>query len=129
MRDSIIMVFDKWKATAEEFKDVCPENMWLPLSLIFASNVGAHITQKYSVVLLQTNDSHFIVGDQPVVNTYSTFNMLSQPTDVELFYPITPYKALLLTTDPIYKPFFYIKRNLKMPIFQGKPALYKTFYL
>ena len=102
MHDSIIMVFNKRKATAEEFMDVCPENMWLPLSLIFASNVGAHITQKYSAVLLQTDDSRFIVGDQPVVNTYSTFNMLTPPNDVELYYPITPQKALLLTTDLKY---------------------------
>ena len=102
MRDSMRMVFDKCKASIERFNEICSENMWLPLSLIFASNVGAHITQKYSAVLLQADDSHFIVGDQPVVNTYSTFNMLSQPTDIELYYPITPHKALLLSTDPKY---------------------------
>lgn len=48
---------------------------------------------------MQADDACFIVGDQPVVNTHSTFTMLTPPNDVELFYPITPYSALLLTTD------------------------------
>jgi hypothetical protein len=96
------MVFVKYKAINEEFKDICPENMWLPLSLIFASNIGAHVAHDFSVVLLQTEDKFFIVGDQPVVNTYSTFNMLTTPNDVELFYPVTPHTALLLTTNPKY---------------------------
>lgn len=102
MRDSLTMVFAKYHAINEDFKNICPENMWLPLSLIFASNVGAHVTHDFSAVLLQAEDSHFIVGDQPVVNTYSTFNMLTPPNDMELFYPVTPHTALLLTTDPKY---------------------------
>ena len=76
--------------------------MWIPLSLIFASNVGAHIAHYYSAVLLQADNACFIVGDQPVINTHSTFDMMTTPTDVELFYPVTPHSALLLTTDPKY---------------------------
>ena len=48
------------------------------------------------------DDSCFIVGDQPVINTYATFDMLTPPNDVELFYPVTPYTTLLLTTDRKY---------------------------
>ena len=99
MRDSIILAIAKYKEKNENLKDICPENMWLPLSLIFASNVGAHVTHDFSAVLLQTEDRFFLVGDQPVVNTYSTFNMLTPPNDMELFYPITPHTALILTTD------------------------------
>lgn len=76
--------------------------MWLPLSLIFASNVGAHVAHNFSAVLLQTENSYFIVGDQPVVNTHSTFDMMTPPKDMEFFYPLTPYSALLLTTDRKY---------------------------
>ncbi len=99
IRDGIIKVFEKVKTENHVFLDIHPENMWLPLSLIFASNVGVHIAHDFSAVLLQADDTCFIVGDQPVVNTHSTFTMLTPPNDVELFYPITPYSALLLTTD------------------------------
>lgn len=102
MRDSLTKVFADNKDKYEVFKDIRPENMWLPFSLIFASNVGAHITHNFSAVLLQAEDSCLIVGDQPVVNTYSTFNMQTPPDDVELFYPVTPNSALLLTTDRKY---------------------------
>lgn len=102
MRDSITMVFEQYKAISEDLKDIRPENMWLPLSLIFASNVGAHVTHNFSAVLLQAEDSCFIVGDQPVVNTYSTFNIQTPPNNMELFYPVTPHTALLLTTDQKY---------------------------
>ena len=103
MRDSFIMVFDKFKASSEDFKDICPENMWLPVSLIFASNVGANVAHNFSIVLLQAEDSYFIVGDQPVLNTFSTFDMYTPPTDVELFYPVTPHTALLLTRNRKHK--------------------------
>jgi len=102
MRDSVELVFTKAASTMECFKDICPENMWLPLSLIFASNVGAHIAHNFSIALLQTDSNYFIVGDQPVINTYATYDMHNPPVDVEFFYPITPYTAVLLTTDRKY---------------------------
>lgn len=101
-RDGILKVFEKVKAENGSFADIRPENMWLPLSLIFASNVGAHVAHNFSAVLLQTENSYFIVGDQPVVNTHSTFDMMTPPKDMEFFYPLTPYSALLLTTDRKY---------------------------
>lgn len=101
-RDGIVSVFEKVKHETTQFADLHPENMWLPLSLIFASNVGATIAHHYSAVLLQTDNAYFIVGDQPVINTFATFDMMTAPNDVELFYPVTPHSALLLTTDPEY---------------------------
>ena len=102
IRDSIIAVFEKGKRDFGYFADIRPENMWIPLSLIFASNVGAYIAHNYSAVLLQADNACFIVGDQPVINTHSTFDMMTAPTNVELFYPVTPHSALLLTTNPKY---------------------------
>ncbi|SHK07416.1 Protein of unknown function [Anaerocolumna jejuensis DSM 15929] len=103
IRDSIIMVFTKGKNIFENFKDVRPENMWIPLTLIFASNMGVNISHNFSAVLLQAKNSSFIVGDQPVINTYSTFDAMTSPDDVELFYPVTPHKAILLTKKSKYK--------------------------
>lgn len=102
IRDSIIAAFEMGKRECGYFTDIRPENMWIPLSLIFASNVGAQIAHNYSADLLQADNACFIVGDQSVINTYSTFDMMTAPTDVELFYPVTPHSALLLTTDSQY---------------------------
>ncbi len=102
-RDRILKVFEKSKIQSAFFENIRPENMWLPLSLIFASNTGAHIAHNFSAVLMQAKDSCFIVGDQPVVNTYSTFDMLTTPKDMEFFYPLTPHSALLLTKSRQYK--------------------------
>ena len=101
-RDAIIWSFEQCRNGHEHFKSICPNNMWLPLSLIYASNVGAHIAQDFSAVLLQAEDDSFIVGDQPVANTFSTFNGSIPPNDIELFYPITPKLALLLTKKSGY---------------------------
>lgn len=100
-RDAILTSFEIAKAKLNAFKDIRPENMWIPLSLIYASNVGVYISQVFSPVLLQT-DNYFIVGDQPVINTKSTFDPDIPPEDVEFFYPITPNCALLLTANRKY---------------------------
>lgn len=102
-RDVIVAVFDKIKREADCFADIRAENIWLPLSLIYASDLGANIAHNYSAVLLQADNACFIVGDQPVINTYATYDMMTAPTDVELFYPVTPHSALLLTTNSKYK--------------------------
>lgn len=102
IRDAIIAVFERCKRETGFFTDICPENMWIPLSLIYASNVGVYIAHNCSAVLLQTDDACFIVGDQPVINTHATFDMTTTPNDVEFFYPVTPHSALLLTTDSKY---------------------------
>ena len=83
--------------------------MWIPFSLIFATNVGAHIAQKYSAILLQADGAHFIVGDQPVINTHSTYDMAIPPDSMELYYPISPRSALLLTSDCKYSDLQIIK--------------------
>lgn len=102
-RDGIITAFLKMNSAHDLLEGVHPQNLWIPLSLIYASNVGIHIAQTYSAVLLQADHACFIVGDQPVINTYATFDMMVAPDNLELFYPITPYSALLLTTDPKYE--------------------------
>ena len=100
IRDGIISAYEISKKRGEPFGKIRPENIWTPLSLIFASNVGVYISQEFSSILLQApDDYYFIVGDQPVVNTYSTFNIQTVPKDMEFYYPITPHSALLLTKE------------------------------
>lgn len=102
-RESILAAFEAAKQESGFFADIRPERMWLPLSLIFASNVGAQLAHHYAAVLLQADPACFIVGDQPVINTHSTFDKTTAPTDMELFYPVTPHAALLLTNAAKYK--------------------------
>lgn len=102
MRDAFVSSLSKNKEKMGSFIDIRPENIWLPLFLIFASNVGIQIAHDFSAILLLSNNTSFIVGDQPVINTYSTFDARTVPEKVEFFYPITPSSALLLTNDPKY---------------------------
>ena len=101
IRNGIVGAFQQMYKESRYLNSINPINIWIPLSLGFATHVGAYITQEYSITLLHANEEHFIVGDQPVLNTYSTFDM-SSPTDMELFYPITPELAVLLTKNPLY---------------------------
>ena len=117
-RDGIIAVFEKMKRDNSYFASIRPENMWLPLSLILASNVGAYIANKLSAILLQAEDSCFVVGDQPVVNTFATFDMMTSPNDIELFYPITPCSALLLTSNQDYSSGQIVKINMGIGLIQ-----------
>lgn len=101
-RDALRWVFEQALKKGDYFKNIRPDNIWIPLTLIFASNLGVYTANNLFAVLLRSGADSFIVGDQPVVNTYSTFDMTAAPTDVELFYPITPKLGLLLTKDSQY---------------------------
>lgn len=103
-RDVIISAFKMMKdrPSSDYFETIRPENIWIPLSLIYASIVGASIAHDFSAVLLQAKEGYFIVGDQPAINTHATFDMSTPPEDLEFFYPITPHLALLLTKNPQY---------------------------
>ena len=102
MRDALVSSMKTTKEIVVGFNDIHPENIWLPLSLILASNVGIQIAHGFLAIIMLTDDASFIVGDQPVINTYSTFDAKTVPEKVEFFYPITPNSALLLTEDPKY---------------------------
>ena len=100
MRDRLISAFEMGKKSTDMFQEIRPENMWIPPILMFSTSVGIHIFQNFSAILLQAPaDCFFIVGDQPVVNTYATYDIQTVPEDVEFYYPITPSSALLLTKE------------------------------
>lgn len=91
IHDRIRKIFEKFKTQNIFLADIHSENMWLPLSLIFASNIRVNIAYNFSAVLLQTKDSYFIVGNQSVLNTYSSFYILTAPKDLDFLPSITTF--------------------------------------
>ncbi|NOS75740.1 MAG: DUF4238 domain-containing protein [Methyloglobulus sp.] len=53
------------------------------------------------MVLLKNNTSvEFITSDQPVINTYAIgFNETEAPEELELYYPVSPKLAILITNN------------------------------
>ena len=90
--------------------DVRPQNMWLPIALITATKLGLSVaTGGYGAILLHATENSFIVGDQPILNTHVTFDCTTKQKNkiasdqMELFCPITPQTALLVTKNQNYQ--------------------------
>lgn len=103
MKMSFIKVFQ----SLPEFKNMNPENIWNVLSHILSSNLGNTLyalRNEYKWSILMTNsDVSFITGDQPVINTFGNYSVIDTLKDknnedkFELYYPLTPKKALLVS--------------------------------
>lgn len=81
--------------------------IWNVLSHIMATNVAYSFYAERNIsriVLLINNTSNvFITGDQPVINTYSIDKALNAvPLEMELYYPVSPNVAILITKKPEY---------------------------
>jgi hypothetical protein len=76
---------------------------WSLISHVFATNVAWTLfrdRRKYRIVLLDSDGAvPFIAGDQPVINT-----MGIESEELRLFYPVSPMRAILLTSDPAEYP-------------------------
>lgn len=78
------------------------EKIWNVLSHIFATSLTfGLITRreeyKWNILVNNTN-MPFLTGDQPVINTHADYSSSSEiENELELYYPITPSKALLIT--------------------------------
>jgi len=89
-------------------KSIYVEKIWNVLSHILAINFGWSLyrdRKKFKMVLLKnTSSKEFITGDQPVINTYATGGSKPSPPDkLELYYPVSPFLAILITEKEIYK--------------------------
>lgn len=82
------------------------DKVWSITAHILATNMGWSLysdRQNFSLVLLKSDSAYeFITGDQPVINTHATMNK-TPPDKLELFYPVSPRLAILLTDDDMYK--------------------------
>src|SRR3569833_96395 len=81
---------------------------WPLFRYVFATNVGYAIFEERKTVKLRGGRAppgiEFITGDQPAVNTYGAFIAANVPVeDVELYYPVSPTRAVVLSGHRVYQ--------------------------
>lgn len=85
-------------AVPEPFKTCDFKKVSEVMSFLLADNIGNWIHSTATFNLLR-NDTpiNFITGDQPIYNLLAKEH--EEPTEFELYYPITPKMALLISKD------------------------------
>lgn len=87
-------------------KAVNIEACWNVMKLFYATNMALELSCNitYKMILLTNNTPiSFITSDQPVINTFSIDSLeMTAPSDIELYYPISPDKAVLISKDKEY---------------------------
>ena len=67
---------------------------------IYAMNLGRSLYvdgERYQIMLLENRtEVPFVTGDQPVINIAARPNETKPPTKFELYYPVSPTRAMLL---------------------------------
>lgn len=74
------------------------------------------LLEKNAMVTLIRNNTHvsFITGDQPIINLkYDYSSGDTSPTDLELYYPISPYLALLINEKTTKKEVAIDEKQVK----------------
>jgi hypothetical protein len=88
------------------FQDV--RRVWPLMTHIFAVNLGGHLfrTRADNQIIILENDTDipFITGDQPIINVIPLQSDGSPAERIELYYPLSPTKAMLLVEDKIPRP-------------------------
>lgn len=78
------------------------ENVWFLIRHYIASKIGMTLYyHNYRFCLLEDPNGNFITGDQPIINTYANYSNVI-PEKFELYYPISPNLALLITEDKTF---------------------------
>lgn len=91
--------------TGQNQKPIDPtliDNIWSVLYVIFARRCAEGICSRKSyrfLILKNNNTIPFITGDQPVINTRTDYSVYTEAEELELYYPLTPSLALLITTS------------------------------
>lgn len=77
-------------------------NVWILIRHSLAFKMGLSLFyNKYQVCLLENFDGNFITTDQPVINIHADCGN-KIPEDFELFYPISPSLALIISKQEKY---------------------------
>ncbi len=77
-------------------------NVWLLIRHSLAFKMGlSFFNNKYQVCLLENVDGDFITSDQPVINFHADYGR-KIPEEVELYYPISPELALVISKKVEY---------------------------
>lgn len=104
----VIMQYFRTKRIYDDLaniKEIRVKSIITPFRKIMACNVTNYlISTKSKTILLRNNTpQEFITSDQPVCNTYVDYSILNRHTDkLELYYPITPNIAILISNNDKY---------------------------
>lgn len=75
------------------------------IAIILATKIGFSIYNSlckgeyYCCLISNRTDLPFITGDQPIINVYANENPQIETTDLELYYPVSPTRALLISKE------------------------------
>jgi hypothetical protein len=91
-----------------QIKGIEFQKVWNVLSHIFATNMAWVFyaeREQFNMVLLKNETAkEIITGDQPVINTYASIGIdKTPPENVELYYPISPKIAILISEKEEYQ--------------------------
>jgi hypothetical protein len=79
------------------------DRIWIPMIHMLAMNVGESLFRERSKLRLQLLQSppevSFITGDQPVVNIIEDRGEMDIPKDLELYYPVSPSRAMVMVHE------------------------------
>lgn len=73
------------------------------LAVSLADSLNSQHNQYHYVILKNDTLIPLISGDQPVLNTKADYQSGISPTEFEMYYPISPTKAVLLTKENNFK--------------------------
>ena len=83
------------------FEDV--RRVWPLMTHIFAVNMGGDLFRRRAenqiIILENETDVPFITGDQPIINLVPLQSDGSPSERIELYYPLSPSKSMLLVED------------------------------
>ncbi len=87
--------------TTSKYPQFNIEKIWNISSHILATNFAYNLWKRFNyfrIILLKNNTIvPFITGDQPVINTFADYQNNENLNELELYYPLKPFLALLIT--------------------------------
>lgn len=102
------------------------ENSWGVLRHIFATTIAWNIVNKntFKIILLKNISSiPFITGDQPIINIHPINKENQEVSELELYFPISPNLAILLSKKSEYSE--YNQKNIN----QSEVETYNKFVI
>ncbi|MCK6205740.1 DUF4238 domain-containing protein [Bacillus infantis] len=103
------------------------ENIWNISSHILATSFAHTLfiaSENFKwTILTNTGNIPFITGDQPVINTHANYSLNETTTELELYYPLSPDKALLISTVN------YLDSSTKVEIDENQVSRYNLLML
>lgn len=84
-----------------EWSNIDLSKIWNILTVVFATNMGATLyalRENYDwCIINNSTETPFITIDQPVVNLKGNYELEQSTEELELFYPLSPKLALLIS--------------------------------